>query len=421
MASDRAAEGLRRHPAFVVLVVSAAQMATAMTNAVLPTIAPEVAASLGIEPAWVGYQVSIFFAAAMAGTAYGGASIARFGPARSTQLTLAGCIGCVLLFMLPHPACIVIGSLIGGFGTGFINASGAQILVRYTPASHRNLVFSLKQTGMPLGGMIVSLTAPALALAFGWRWAFAPMIAIAVCALVLNQHARALWDRDRNPRVALGGGALGALPLVWRAPALRWLALAGMCFSAVQRMLLTYLVLYLVTDRAYGLVQAGIMLSVMQAAGFVARPVWGWIADRAGNGMRVLMLIGVITTAGSLALIVFESETALYAVCGLLGLSSIGWNGLYYAETTRLAGPENAGAVTGGASFFVYAGVLSGPALFALCYGYLGSYSDTLYTLVAISIVALAAIAIAFRRAGERAPVHFAAPGNARRCMLRED
>jgi MFS family permease len=322
------------------------------------------------------------------------------------QFTLAGCIACVLLFTLPHPAFIVIGSLIGGFGTGFINASGAQILVRYTPASRRNLVFSLKQTGMPLGGMIVSLTAPALALAFGWRWALAPMIAMALCALLLNQHARTLWDRDRNPRAAVGGQALGALPLVWRAPALRWLALAGMCFSAVQRMLLTYLVLFLVTDRGYGLVQAGILLSVMQATGFVARPVWGWIADRAGNGMRVLMLIGIITTVGSMALIVIEARAAMYVVCAALGLSSIGWNGLYYAETTRLAGPENAGAVTGGASFFVYAGVLGGPALFALSYGYLESYSNTLYISVAISILALAALAIAFRRAGERAPVY---------------
>jgi MFS family permease len=406
MTSDGAAQGLRRHPAFVLFVVTAAQMATAMTNAVLPTIAPEVAASLGVEPAWVGYQVSIFFAAAMAGTAYGGACIARFGPARSTQFTLAGCIACVLLFMLPHPAFIVIGSLIGGFGTGFINASGAQILVRYTPTSRRNLVFSLKQTGMPLGGMIVSLTAPALALAFGWRWALAPMIAIALCALLLNQHARALWDRDRNPRAALGGQALGALPLVWQSPALRWLALGGMCFSAVQRMLLTYLVLFLVTDRGYGLVQAGILLSVTQATGFVARPVWGWIADRAGNGMRVLMLIGVITTVGSLALVVIEGQAAMYVVCAALGLSSIGWNGLYYAEITRLAGAENAGAVTGGASFFIYAGVLGGPALFALSYGYLGSYSTTLYTLAVISIVALAALAIAFRRAGERTPVY---------------
>jgi MFS family permease len=406
MRSDEAGQGLRRHPAFVVFVVTAAQIATAMTNAVLPTIAPEVAASLGVEPAWVGYQVSIFFAAAMAGTAYGGACIARFGPARSMQFTLAGCIACVLLFTLPHPAFIVIGSLIGGFGTGFINASGAQILVRYTPASRRNLVFSLKQTGMPLGGMIVSLTAPALALAFGWRWALAPMIAMALCALLLNQHARALWDRDRNPRAALGGQALGALPLVWRAPALRWLALAGMCFSAVQRMLLTYLVLFLVTDRGYGLVQAGILLSVMQATGFVARPVWGWIADRAGNGMRVLMLIGIITTVGSMALILIEGRAAMYVVCAALGLSSIGWNGLYYAETTRLAGPENAGAVTGGASFFVYAGVLGGPALFALSYGYLESYSTTLYISVAISILALAALAIAFRRAGERVPVY---------------
>jgi MFS family permease len=400
MAADAAAD-LRRHPAFVVAVVTAAQMATAMTNGVLPTIAPEVAASLGIEPAWVGYQVSIFFAAAMAGTAYGGACIARYGPARATQYTLAGCTAGALLFMLPHPAFIVMGSLIAGFGTGFINASGAQILVRYTPGSHRNLVFSLKQTGMPLGGMIVSLSAPALALAFSWRWALAPMIVIALGALALNQHARALWDRDRDPRAALGGEALGALPLVWRAPALRWLALAGMSFSAVQRMLLTYLVLYLVTDRAYSLVQAGIMLSVMQAAGFVARPVWGWIADRAGSGMRVLMLIGVITTAGTAVLTRTEAQASMYVVCALLGLSSIGWNGLYYAETTRLAGTANAGAVTGGASFFIYAGVLGGPAVFAAAFGYFRNYADTLYTAVLISVLSLFALAIAWTRAAK--------------------
>jgi hypothetical protein len=53
---------------------------------------------------------------------------------------------------------------------------------------------------------------------------------------------------------------------------------------------------------------------------------------------------------------------------------------------------------------------LGGPALFALSYGYLGSYTDTLYTLVAISIVALVAIVLAFRRAVQLAPVRFAAP-----------
>ena len=407
MAAERTvAAGLRAQPAFVVAVVTAAQMATAMTNAILPTIAPEVAQALGIEPAWVGYQVSIFFAAAMVGTAYGGTCIARLGPARATQFTLAGCIAGVSLFMLPHAAFVVLGSLVAGFGTGFINASGAQILVRYTPASRRNLVFSLKQTGMPLGGMVVSLTAPALALGMGWRWAFAPMIGIALAAIVLNQYARPLWDSGRNAAAAAGGEALGALPLVWRAPALRWLALAGLAFSAVQRMLLTYLVLYLVTDRGYGLVQAGVLLSVTQAAGFVARPVWGWIADRAGGGMRVLMLIGLITTAGSVALIVVEGGTLMYLVCAVLGLSSVGWNGLYYAETTRLAGAENAGAVTGGASFFVYAGVLGGPALFAVAYGFLGSYAATLHTLVVVSMASLAALAIAFRHAGTRSPVY---------------
>jgi hypothetical protein len=71
MRSESARSGdLRCHPVFVVAVVTAAQMATAMTNAVLPTMAPKVAESLGIEPAWVGYQVSTFFAAAMVGMLY---------------------------------------------------------------------------------------------------------------------------------------------------------------------------------------------------------------------------------------------------------------------------------------------------------------------------------------------------------------
>lgn len=407
--AEQAATGLRSHPVFVVVVVTAAQMAAAMTNAILPTVAPEVARSLGIEAALVGYQVSIFFAAAMAGTLYGGGCIARFGPARASQLTMAGCIGGAALFMLPHPAFIVLGSLLAGFTTGFINAAGAQILVNYTPHAHRNLIFSLKQTGMPLAGIVVSLSAPALALTFGWRWALAPMIVIAAAALALNQYARALWDARRDPQTSLKGEAFVAIPRVWREPALRWLAVGGLSLSAVQRMLMTYLILYLVTERGYGLVEAGVALSVMHAAGFVARPLWGLIADRAQSGMRVLLLIGWIALLGTVALIRLDATwpvAAVYGVCAALGISSIGWNGLFYAEITRLAGQGSAGAVAGGASFFVYAGVLSGPAVFAAAYGYLGSYAETLYTMVAIGALSIAALWIAQRRALARPPVY---------------
>jgi nitrate/nitrite transporter NarK len=261
---------------------------------------------------------------------------------------------------------------------------------------------------MPLGGMVVSLTAPALALAFGWQWAFAPMIAIAAIALSLNQYARPVWDAQRDPRTSIKGEALDAIPRVWREPALRWLAIGGFTLSAVQRMLLTYLVLYLVTERGYGLIEAGVALSVMHAAGFVARPLWGFIADRAQSGMRVLLLIGLIAMLGALALIHLDASwpaLAVYGVCAALGISSIGWNGLFYAEITRIAGQGNAGAVTGGASFFVYAGVLTGPAVFAATFGFVGNYTDTLYTMVAISAAAIAALWIAQRRAATRAPV----------------
>ena len=42
-----------------------------------------------------------------------------------------------------------------------------------TPARQRALVFSLKQTGVPGGAMLVAALAPVLGTAFGWRWGVA--------------------------------------------------------------------------------------------------------------------------------------------------------------------------------------------------------------------------------------------------------
>ena len=50
-------------------------------------------------------------------------------------------------------------------------------------------------------------------------------------------------------------------------------------------------------------------------------------------------------------------------------------------------------------------GVLSGPAVFAAAYGYLGSYAETLYTMAVIGAGSIAALWIAQRRALARPPV----------------
>src|SRR5690606_17875831 len=121
--------------------------------------APELATVLQLDASAIGYQVSIVYAGAMASAALGGGVVTRLGACRTTQAALALVGAAMLLAMVPHVAALVAASLLLGFGYGVSNPAGAHLLTRYTPASSRNLLYSLKQTGVPLGGMAAALVA----------------------------------------------------------------------------------------------------------------------------------------------------------------------------------------------------------------------------------------------------------------------
>jgi hypothetical protein len=69
-----------------------------------------------------------------------------------------------------------------------------------------------------------------------------------------------------------------------------------------------------------------------------------------------------------------------------LGLSAVGWNGLYLSEVARLSPSEEVGATTGAAMFFTFTGVVVGPALFSIVHDAVGSYIRTYALLVAVSL-----------------------------------
>lgn len=71
------------------------------------------------------------------------------------------------------------------------------------------------------------------------------------------------------------------------------------------------------------------------------------------------------------------STVATAAVFVAMGVTAIGWNGVFLAEVARLAPAGQASTATGGALFFTFGGVLIGPSLFAAMYARLGSYAAT--------------------------------------------
>lgn len=379
-----------------------------MSNSTLPTIAPKLAQELSLNAALIGYQVSILFGGAVIGTLFGGSFTRRYGACRTMQASLTLSASGILVMLVPSLIAIVMGSLVAGFGQGILNSATAHLLVKYTVPGRRNLLFSIKQSGVPFGGMLVALTAPAIALALGWQWALVFVAIIIAVLLVLLQPVRSTWDSDRQPDVPSGEQRFGGVPLVLREPAIRWVSFAGLLFAAMQRCVITFTVVYLVVERRYSLIDAGVMLSMLHAGGIAGRLAWGWIADRFSS-TSVLLVVAAITLAATFALVSMDDDwprAAVYVLFFVFGSAALGWNGVLHAETARLSPPGMAGLVAGGSTFFVFAGVLIGPSMFAAMYGAIGSYSQS-FILVAAAAAAGGVFMLLARRS---APPRVRAP-----------
>lgn len=349
---------------FLILV----QATGAMAGFWMPAIAPEVGAGLGVDPALIGYQVLIVYIVAMASSLAVGGIVARFGAWRTSQAALVLFTAGHLLFYAGRFETIVIGSIVLGWGYGLVTPPAAHLLSKVVTPQNRNFVFSVRFTGVPLGGFAAGAAGPAVALAFGWRES---MLVTAVSALVLAiamQPWRRRWDDDRSPDAPLLRNPIADIVMVWRNAPLRWIALMGLCMGAVQTTLTTYTVTMLVEDIGFTLVAAGAGLSVIQVASAFGRVGWGWAADRVGSGFAMLIVLGLFMGACALATALLTPGwpvLLVYALCFAFGFSGMGWNGVFGSEIARLAPPGQIGSATGASMFITFSGVFLGPVIFA--------------------------------------------------------
>jgi fucose permease len=263
-----------------------------------------------------------------------------------------------------------------------------------------NLVFSLKQSGVPIGGVISGVLLPPITLAFGWKaglWTCALLAALLSIALVPVQRR---WDTDRSR--APFGNPLASIALVWQRPVLRWVAISSFAYSGVQLSLTGFLVTYLVAECDLSLLAAGTILSLTHATGAAGRLAWGWIADRLRSGSAALIANGVLAVAGSLATAAIAlgwPAWAIAAVTMVFGFCAIGWNGVFIAVIARQSAPHEVGMATGGTLVFTYAGVMAGPSLFGALHDHGGLTYGAGYALTALVSAAGVACVYQARRA----------------------
>ena len=359
-------------------VTTAIQAMVSMALLTLPAMAPAVARALAVPSTLVGAYVALCYFAAMLSSLVGGTLVRRLGAIRVSQLGLGLCAVGLALCALPWLPAVALGALCIGAGYGPITPASSHLLALTTPAHRMSLVFSIKQTGVPAGGMLAGALVPGLSLWLGWQ---GTLLAVAgVCALcaALAQPLRAALDADRQPAQPLALQALfKPIGMVLGQPSLRALAACSFLFSAVQVSTTAYMVTYLNESLGMTLLAAGAALSVSQLAGVVGRIAWGAVADRGLGPRNTLMLLATLMMAGSVLTALLQPQwptLLIWATVALLGASAIGWNGVYLATVARQAPPGQAGVATGGTLLFTFMGVVCGSPAFGALAGASGSY-----------------------------------------------
>ena len=345
----------------------------------LPVVAPVVAKAIGVSTTYVGFYVAIVYLAAMFATILGGSAVKRWGALRLSQIALLSSATGLMLCAIPHPVPIAIGAFFIGLGYGPVTPASSHLLIKTTPPERLSLVFSIKQTGVPVGGALAGVLVPQLEMLFNWQWAFVSIGVVCVLFAFLVNPLRQTLDTDRDPafRTSIAKSLVDPVKLVWSQKALRTLAGVSFLFAITQLSLTTYLVTFLYEDLGWALVAGGLALAVAQGAGIAGRVLWGWVADNWLGSGYMLMIVAGLLAASALAGVFFTPDTPhiwLYIVLAVFGATAIGWNGVFLAEVARQAPAGQAGLATGGTLGFTFLGVLCGPPLFGVAASNIGSY-----------------------------------------------
>lgn len=378
------------------------QLIGSMASLWLPAIAPEVAGDIGIDASLIGLQVVSVYLGGMVTSLLAGGLVARLGAWRASQLSL-------VLFTLAHLIIasgvlplMALGSFVIGFGYGLINPPAAHLLSKVVTPKNRNLVFSIRFTGVPLGGIAAGTFAPTATLSFGWQASMAITVVASVAMLLLMQPFRARWDTDRSRNAPVFRSPAMDLKQAWSLPAIRWLCFTGLFLAAIQLSLNAFTVTLLVEEAHYTLVAAGLALTSVQVAGVIGRIAWGLIADRIRSGYAALMINALLTAVSAIATVFVAPSwpvALVYLLFFVFGFTAMGWNGVFASTVVEHSPAGKAGNMTGAALFFTFSGVLVGPAVFTLGHHVTGSYSGSFMITAILAVAGTGAIFLSSRGA----------------------
>ncbi|MCC5963477.1 MAG: MFS transporter [Rhodobacteraceae bacterium] len=343
------------------------------------TAGPQLVAELGLTSVQLGALASVYSAALAAASLPAGLVTDRLGT--RAALTLAAMIiasGLVLSATAQGVVTLGAGMALCGAGYGLINpAAGVAITLWFSP-KWRTTLLSLKQTGVPAGAALGSLTA-LLGPLWGWQAGILCAAAIALAAgllflLLLPQAA------TRPPRKPADHNSLArvlALPGLGRA------SMAAGLTNGMQFALWAHVPDLLQRSYGAGATMLALSLGALHLGTFAGRVVWGALTDKFWRGNAAyalwwLCLLGLagVTILGAGTLVASPAPAILG--CFLLGFTACAAVGLHVALTARIAPDHLLGGAMGYTMLVANLGGIIVPILLGVAVALAGMAGATL-------------------------------------------
>ena len=362
---------------FVALCAMFFQQSFVTIGKVLPAIlAPAIFDDLLIDPSWLGVYVAIIAFVALTVQVGCGSFIIRYGSLRISQISLLS-TGIGLALAAPGFTSLMILSAVAIGASASSTPASSHLLGRYSPAQYAPLVFSIKQTAVPLGLLSAGLLGPFLTEAYDWKVALLAVAGACVVFTLSLETFRAKFDKDRDESKKIHlSDFRGTINLVLSKKPLRSLAFGCFAFVGLQTTFVAFFVIYL-TEIGYGLIEAGAVFSIATAVAIPGRIFWGWLSSWLVQPRVMLGILALLMFVAAGLTSRFDASWSTWQVllvAVLVSASVFSWHGVTLAEAARLAPSSMRGTVTGGVLSFGQFGGLVLPLCYSLILSLTGSY-----------------------------------------------
>lgn len=340
---------------------TAAQASFSALGIGLPVLVPELREEYGLSLGQIGVLLSAEWVGALVTLLPWGLAADRYGERVVLVVGLLGCSACLAgaAYAPSFEMLLVLLALSGAAGAGVNSASGRAVM-HWFGAEERGLALGIRQTAIPVGGLIAALVVPPLTAAGGSEAAF--LFLAGFCAAGALVGGLVLRGRE-------DGEAIEAASV---ARTLRDGRLWRLCFGSsiyvyAQVAVIGFGVLFLHDEHGFSGGEAALVIALSQVLAVALRIGAGRWSDVLGMRVVPLRRVGLAVAAslGVTAVLTGGPLWLLVPALAVAGGLSMAWNGLAFTAAAELAGASRSGAAIGFQQSVLSGFGVAAPVLFA--------------------------------------------------------